>query len=338
MQRRAKTLATGLVLMFGTATACLGLNPGTAAAAEPLVAGNCGAAVQGTPGQPVSLNAQALVGPINEVLKGVPLLGQTLSGLVGGVVGTLGPIPIGALPDGAGTIGGSAIGSAATGALQGTPLGAIAKDVGNLLGRTCAVTVRGVNAATAPVQDGATDLGRSLQSATAPIPQLPELIPGAPTAPGPGTPGGGNPPGGGTAPGGGTTPPPGGTAPGAPAPGTTTGIGQSLTPNGLVPLYGAGSTTGRSPMADYASLPFAKAGLFTPSPGVRYGGSVPGYSPQFGILGTEDTDGVQQAGHAEALDGVGSNRIAVPVLLAVLALSGVTATLVRTWVLRRTVV
>jgi len=336
MQRRAKTLATGLVLMFGTATASLALSPGTAAAAEPLVAGDCGASVQGTPGQPVTLNAQALVGPVNEVIKGVPLLGRTLSGLVGGVVNTLGPIPIGALPDGAGMIGGPAIGSAATKALEGTPLGAIAKDVGDLLGRTCAVTVRGVNAVTAPVQDGATDLGRSLQTGTAAIPQLPDLLPGAPTAPGPGAPGGGNPPGGGTG-GGGTTPPPGGTAPGAPTPGTTTGIGQSLTPNGLVPLYGAGTGTGRSPMADYASLPFAKAGLFSPSPGVRYGGSVPGYSPQFGILGTEDTDGVEQAGHAEALDGVGSNRIAVPVLLAVLALSGVTATLVRTWVLRRTV-
>jgi hypothetical protein len=92
---------------------------------------------------------------------------------------------------------------------------------------------------------------------------------------------------------------------------------------------------GRSPMVDYSSIPFARPGLFAPSPGVLYGGSASGYTPQFGILGTDgDQDGVQAAGHAEALGTPTGNKIALPVLLAVLALAGVTAALVRTWVLR----
>jgi hypothetical protein len=87
-------------------------------------------------------------------------------------------------------------------------------------------------------------------------------------------------------------------------------------------------------MVDYSSIPFARPGLFAPSPGVRYGGSVSGYTPQFGIL-PSDPDGVQTAGHADALGTPSSTKIALPVLLAVFALSGVTAALVRTWVLRR---
>ena len=76
--------------------------------------------------------------------------------------------------------------------------------------------------------------------------------------------------------------------------------------------------------------------LFAPSPGVRYGGAVSGYTPQFGILGADpNQNGVSVAGNAEALRAPSGTRIAFPVLLAVFALSGVTAALVRTWVLRR---
>ena len=93
---------------------------------------------------------------------------------------------------------------------------------------------------------------------------------------------------------------------------------------------------GRWPMADYSDIPFARAGLWAPSPGVRYGGGVPGYSPEFGIVGdTPPDDGVSVAGRAEAIDPPVGQRVEFPVLLAVLALSCVTAALVRTWVLRR---
>ncbi|OLR91017.1 hypothetical protein [Actinokineospora bangkokensis] len=341
MQRRAKTLAAGLVLAFGTSTAGLLLGSGTAAAAEPVIAGSCGTTVQGKPGAPLALNAGALLTPVNDVLKGLPLLGSTLGGLVGGVIAALPPVPLGTVPAADGTVGGATIGAAATNALANTQLGAIAGQVGALLAQTCTITVKVVNDVAAPVQSGVSGVGKTVGSVTAPIPQLPNLLPpiggGGST---PGTGGGGT--GGGATPGSGGGSTPGGTNPGG---GTSTpgglggGTATSLTPGG-VPLYTGNYSFGRSPMADYSSMPYALAALYSPSPGVRYGGSVPGYSPEFGILGSADDDAdgtVAQAGHAEALGGSTGNRIAVPVLLAVLALSGVTASLVRTWVLRRTV-
>ncbi|SFP84342.1 hypothetical protein SAMN05421810_103583 [Amycolatopsis arida] len=97
--------------------------------------------------------------------------------------------------------------------------------------------------------------------------------------------------------------------------------------------------SGYAAMRNYSGIPIATAGLFAPSPGVRYGGQVPGYAPEFGILGAADAppdDGVRNAGRAEALPGGGSgDRGNLPMLLAVLALSGVSAALVRTWVLRK---
>jgi hypothetical protein len=108
---------------------------------------------------------------------------------------------------------------------------------------------------------------------------------------------------------------------------------------GAAQLLNAGLA--QSPTARYAGIPFAGAGIFAPSPGVRYGGDVPGYSPGYGVLnnnGTPPPDGIQTAGQASALNPgstPGGNGIGLPMLLAVLALSGATAGLVRTWVLRR---
>jgi hypothetical protein len=95
-------------------------------------------------------------------------------------------------------------------------------------------------------------------------------------------------------------------------------------------------------MRDYSGIPFATAGLFTPSPALRYGSQIPGYAPQYGLNGPDQSaagnSGIQTAGQAQALPSVsdgftdGSN---LPLLIAVLALSGVSAGLVRTWVLRR---
>ncbi|GGS19439.1 hypothetical protein [Actinokineospora fastidiosa] len=87
----------------------------------------------------------------------------------------------------------------------------------------------------------------------------------------------------------------------------------------------------RSAPRDYGGIPVAHAGVFAPSPDDRYG-SVPGYSPEFGLLGREGV--VDTAGEARALP-VGGGQVALPVLLAVLLLSVVTGALVRTWVLRR---
>jgi hypothetical protein len=146
-----------------------------------------------------------------------------------------------------------------------------------------------------------------------------------------------------------------------PAQGTPGGAPAGGTPQGTTPIPDANSPllpgfasspvfggfpftvgTGYAPMRDYSGIPFATAGLFTPSPAIRYGSQIPGYAPQFGLTGPNDpaagNSGIQTAGRAEALpsaqDGF-TNGSNLPLLLAVLALSGVSAGLVRTWVLRR---
>ncbi|MFJ9782136.1 hypothetical protein ACIRSS_21295 [Amycolatopsis sp. NPDC101161] len=146
-----------------------------------------------------------------------------------------------------------------------------------------------------------------------------------------------------------------------PQSGGTGGAPQGGTPQGTTPIPDANSPllpgfsstpvfggfpftvgTGYAPMRDYSGIPFATAGLFTPSPALRYGSQIPGYAPQYGLNGPDQNaagnSGIQTAGQAEALPSVsngftdGSN---LPLLIAVLALSGVSAGLVRTWVLRR---
>ncbi|GLZ37439.1 hypothetical protein [Actinokineospora sp. NBRC 105648] len=79
---------------------------------------------------------------------------------------------------------------------------------------------------------------------------------------------------------------------------------------------------------------YAEAGVFTPAaaPDALYG-AVPGYAPEFGILGS-DTTGVRTAGEARVLPVVPVGGVGLPVVPAALALSVVTGALVRAWVLR----
>ncbi|MFI5585125.1 hypothetical protein ACIA5G_08845 [Amycolatopsis sp. NPDC051758] len=137
----------------------------------------------------------------------------------------------------------------------------------------------------------------------------------------PGTPGAG---GTGTQPGGGT-----GTVPGG-----TNGNLSNLNPGT------AGGNGGTAPMRDYSGIPTATAGTAV-APGVRYpaNGTLPGdaSAPQAG-QGDPSGQGadVRDAGNAQSLSAPGSsNDVQLPMLLAVIVLAGVTAGLVRTWVLRR---
>ena len=96
-----------------------------------------------------------------------------------------------------------------------------------------------------------------------------------------------------------------------------------------------GSDFGQITFYDYSRL-------FTASPSAFGSVSSPdlfGSSPTFGILGAEDAAGaagaaqdVAAAGRALALPTQGADRVALPVLVAVLMLSAVTAALVRSWV------
>lgn len=130
-----------------------------------------------------------------------------------------------------------------------------------------------------------------------------------------------------------------GTSQGASIPGSSSPVlGGDPAMFNLLPL----GSSGYAPMRDYSDIPYALAGLFAPSPGVRYGGQIPGYAPEVGALGdgsSQQGKDVQNAGQAEALPSDGTagglpGDVGLPMLIAVLALSGVSAALVRTWVLR----
>ncbi|WP_155548240.1 hypothetical protein [Amycolatopsis camponoti] len=102
----------------------------------------------------------------------------------------------------------------------------------------------------------------------------------------------------------------------------------------------AGGTGGSAPMRDYGGIPTATAGTAV-APGVRYpaNGTLPGdaSAPQ-GDTGAQSGQGadIRDAGNAQSVASPGSaNDVQLPMLLAVIVLAGVTAGLVRTWVLRR---
>lgn len=340
--------ATALTVAITAGSAVAGASE--ADAATPILLGSCATSVQGTPGTPVELSPSAVVQPIVSLIDAVPILGPPLAAPFRSAFTALPPIPLGALPTGSGTITGGQVANAVVAQLNKIPLlgpiiGTLVGSVQQTLTSMCSVGVKGVNAVVAPVQDGATSVDKGSQQVQKALGVTPKS--------------GDTPGSGGTTPGkGGTTT---GTDPGKQSGGGTTssgGGGSAKAPTSNSPvlgglpanlgtggsLFGAGTLMdyglAESPLSRYAGIPFASAGLFDPSPGVKYGGNVSGYSPSYGVIGQDTTvppDGVQTAGHAEALGPAGTlgNGVGLPMLLAVLMLAGVTAALVRTWVLRK---
>jgi hypothetical protein len=333
MQRVARRLAAAFAVAFVVVTSGL-LGGSTASAATPIVVGSCATTVQGAPGTPIQLQPAAVLEPVVNVVRALDPL-NLITPTVRSTLSSMPPIPIGAIPTGTGFITAGQIGNAVIAQLNRIPvlgpiLGAVASGVQSAFAGMCGVTVQAVNAAAAPIQDGTAAAADQANKAAAGAGLAPRSTPGKTGGSQPGSPG---------TPGNGTS------VPGSNGGGTNGGANSPvLDPGNYMGLPSLDPWTwgsfGRSPMTDYSSIPFAKAGLYAPSPGVRYGGGVPGYSPQFGILGTDTPppDGVQAAGHAESLGGVPGRDIDISVLLAVLALSGVTAVLVRTWVLRKAAV
>lgn len=321
-RRRVRAVVAALALAFAATATSLVTGASPADAAQPVVAGSCATTVQGQPGQPVALDPRAVIEPVTDIVRAVPLLGPTLAEPFRAAFAAQAPIPIGTVQPENTTIRGATIANAVVASLQQIPLlgpvlSTVVGAVGQTLSASCAVVVHVINAAAAPVQDGAKAVTDAIGGGSRPQPPgaTPETPPGAPAGqPGPGS------------------------------PQNVTGPNHSVIGDGL-PIVGpilsgmGGFDFGRSPMVDYSSIPFTQAGLFAPAPGVRYGGSVPGYRPQFGVLGTDTPpdSGVRTAGHAVALPSHPSNGIGVPlpVLLAIFVLSGVMAALVRTWVVRR---
>jgi hypothetical protein len=215
--------------------------------------------------------------------------------------------------------------------------------VGGLLNTVCKVTVNVVNTVVSPVPVVGAPLASAVNQGadglnTAATGGLNTINGGKQQSPQPGT--GGNPQ---QPPSDGTGAPQGGTPQGStPIPDANSPLLPGFASSPVFGGFPFSVGTGYAPMRDYGGIPFATAGLFTPSPAIRYGSQIPGYAPQYGLTGPDGTatgnSGVQTAGQAEALpsaqDGF-TNGSNLPLLIAVLALSGVSAGLVRTWVLRR---
>jgi hypothetical protein len=317
-------------------------------AATPILLGSCATSVQGTPGTPVELSTAAVLSPVVNVVQALDPLNLITPGFKSAFA-ALQPIPLGSLPTGKGTITGGQIANDVVAQINKIPLlgpilGTVVKGVQSTLAGMCEVGVTGVNAVVAPVQDGTATVAKASGQAAKTL----GITPKSGTTPGSGgtTPGKGGTPTG-TDPGkqgGGGTPSGGGGSAKAPTSNSPVlgGLPANLGTGGS--LFGAGTLLdyglAESPLSRYAGIPFASAGLFDPSPGVKYGGNVSGYAPSYGVIGQDTTvppDGVETAGHAEALGPAGTlgNGVGLPMLLAVLMLAGVTAALVRTWVLRK---
>ncbi|WAL69937.1 hypothetical protein ORV05_33095 [Amycolatopsis cynarae] len=124
-------------------------------------------------------------------------------------------------------------------------------------------------------------------------------------------------------------------ATGTPAPGTTAPTATAATPS-----MGTGNAT--APRRDYGNIPAAVPGIAL-SPGDKYPSSAPVAglpTPEIGVLSGSNTPpgqaDVRNTGNANALAAAPTtNTVQLPMLLAVVALAGVSAALVRTWVLRR---
>ncbi|EHR53855.1 hypothetical protein SacmaDRAFT_5741 [Saccharomonospora marina XMU15] len=219
-------------------------------------------------------------------------------------------------------------------------LGVVTSGVTTLVSGLCKVTVKVVE----PVPVGGEPLADAVEGTTSTTADAVDGVAGAlssGTQPAPAAPGAGEP-----APSGS----PGGRSTSGEASRTGQGDQQSVpAPNspvvGGAALPGSGWSTFGMPAAfgfGYGYGTPSTSALFTPAPGLRYGGQIPGYSPEFGLLGQDagrDNGSGANPGAARALPatsgGVG-DATGPAAILAVLALSGVTAALVRTWVLRRT--
>jgi hypothetical protein len=331
MRTRLTRLLSAGAVVFAVGAAGAAAGSGAAVAAEPVVVGSCATTVQGAPGTPVSLSPAAVLDPVVQLIRAIPLLGPPLADPFRQTFSALPPIPIGVIPTGTGVVTGGEIADKVNAELAKLPLlgpiiVTLSTGVRTELTKLCGVTMQGVNAVAAPVQDGSKAIADGSQQAVGAIPGLPGAKPSPNEPPQTGKPGG---------------------EPATP-PGTPVDRQDPFIPVGGddgpldVPLYGSnpwGGNFGRVPLFGYGSLPFAIPGQYAPSPGVRYGGGVAGYRPGHGTSGADDSDGVQTAGRAQALPGIGrmGGGVAAPVLLAVLLLSCVTGALVRTWVLRRAV-
>ncbi|MGH3492374.1 MAG: hypothetical protein ACRDRL_27055 [Sciscionella sp.] len=324
MRSRLSRLATATAMLGAAGAAGVVLPSSTVAAAPaPIIIGSCGSTVHAAAGQPLTLSLSRALGvqALPDIPLGVAQRGTTDYNPRKQISDAIHQLP-----------------------LLGGLLGGLTDTLSNALTDGCNTTVKVANAVAAPVQSATAGVDKAIQRGAGALGGAQQHSPSNPPAQSGPNPGDGGTGGNHT----GTTP---GTHQASPpsadhAAGPLGSASRGLTAQPGVPLYGALGNYGSaiSPAALYSGIPLSSPGLFAPSPGVRYGGQVPGYAPQFGDLGksltnANSTDPVQVAGSAQALGAAGSHSggdtVGLPLLLAVLTLSGATAGLVRTWVLRR---
>ena len=329
------------------------LGSGPAVAASPILVGSCATTISGVPGQPITLSGVALVAPITAALNGLPLGGDALAAQVNGVVTPL-QIPLGVVPNAPTTLSGSQIASSTSAALRGTPLGdqSALGAITPALTSGCSILVTVANSAGGAVQGASGAVAQAVQSAAAALPKLPAVGGGTPltgllaaASPVQSSPAQDSTPQGGTTPLQGAS-----TAAGSPSPGagpTYSGSVDRAQLGDLLSVVPAGNTTqysfGHVPLYSYAGTPYAAApgAGRAASPSSLYGSSVSGYAPKAGTLGSNGSagagDGITKASQVEALGSAPTpDTVGFLTLLAVLLLSGTSAVVVRTWVLRRT--
>ncbi|HET6500273.1 MAG TPA: hypothetical protein VFG87_05860 [Amycolatopsis sp.] len=124
----------------------------------------------------------------------------------------------------------------------------------------------------------------------------------------------------------------------------TPGTTAPATTGMAVPGVPVGTGSATAPPRDYGNVPAVEPGIpdISPAPGARYPAttSVPDVLPPEVGVAAGDTPGqadVRNAGNASALSGgdPAETTVQLPMLLAVVAIAGVSAALVRTWVLRK---
>ncbi|SHE61569.1 hypothetical protein [Streptoalloteichus hindustanus] len=333
MARRWTRVAAAAAMAAGAAVA----GAASAQAAEPIVLGSCATTVTGAPGQPVSLSPGAVAAPVVDLVRALPG-GFLLAEPADSAIRALPPIPLGAVPAGGGqVISGGQVAQAVVARLHGIPLlgpviAQLSTRTSDLLTGMCGITLHAVNAAVAPVQDGAKAVADAAKQVVGPGPggdQQPapkQPPPQQPQQPKPGTPGGRSVPDGPVA----QQPPP------QAAPGGAGDERKAAPPDpthsDLVRSGLARWDFGRPSLRDHSGLP---SDLWSSSRDAR--GSGPGLSPRRDGdgAGHSTDDSATRAGRADALPASPLGRVGTPVVLAVLSLAVVTAGLVRRLAQRR---
>ncbi|HEY8372042.1 MAG TPA: hypothetical protein VIL00_04790 [Pseudonocardiaceae bacterium] len=342
MRRRPRRLAASIALVATLATGSVLSTAAPAAAApafptvEPIIVGDCATTVRGEPGQPLALNPSAVVQPVLDVVRAIPILGPPLVTPLQRELAKLPPVPIGAIPVGKpgeqSYITGGQIARIMVEQLRRIPLlGGVLAEVTNgvtsVLTGLCGVTVQVTNTVAAPIQQGTQELADGSQRVVEHVKE--QLKPGSGAGPAP-------------SPQPATPPEPQPARPGgSPSAEVPADAGLPMPDFQLDPVAGLDGNTSqldRVPLPDYSDIPFALPGYWAPSPDLRYDTlSLDQYlrNPVTQDQAPE-SDEITVVGQARALPSVpNAAGLAAPVVLAALALSAVTAALVRTWVLRR---